>query len=64
MQILTIMGDFKAIYNSIKDFFINIWNDIQNFLLQYFSQNVLNVFIMGLLLIIILFIILAIMNKN
>lgn len=63
-NILTIKGDFTSIFNSIKEFFIGIWDKIEGFFLQYISQDVFNVFIFGIIILLLLFIILAIMNRD
>lgn len=63
-SILTIKGDFTSLFNSIKEFFIGIWEKIEGFFLQYLSQDVFNIFIFGIVVILILFILLAIMNRD
>lgn len=64
LNILTVKGDMTTIFNSIKEFFINIWLKIENFFLRYMSKDIFNVFVFGIILMIILLIILAIMNRD
>ena len=63
-MVLTLKGDALKIFNDIKNFFINIWQNIENFCLQYVSQSVFNILIGALIVILILFVLLAVMNKN
>lgn len=64
MMILDIWQDTLDFFEPIVTFFKNIWNDINTFLLQYMSQDVLNIFVFGILIAIILFVILAVMNRK
>lgn len=63
-MILNIWDDTVDFFEPIITFFKNIWNDINTFLLQYMSQDVLNIFVFGIIVAIILFVVLAIINKK
>ena len=64
INILTLKGDLNVFFDDISKFFINIWNSIEGFFLQYMSQQIFNVFIMAIIIIIITFIFIAIINRN
>ncbi len=64
MLLASILNDFLRLLEPVKNFFIGIWNAFRNFCLQYISSAVFNIFIFGILILIVLFILLAIINKN
>ena len=64
VNILTIKGDLTSIYVEFKDFFINIWNSIHDFFLKYMSEEIFSVSVLAVGVIIVIFILLAIMNRN
>ena len=63
-MISSIWTDIQDFFRPITDFFIDLWNSIRDFLLQYMSQDVLTILIFGIVVAIILIVVLAIMNKN
>lgn len=64
MIILSMFDPIIDFFKPIITFFKDIWNDINSFLLQYLSQDVLNIFIFGILVAVILIVVLAIINRN
>ena len=64
MMLLTIKGDFSSLWLDIKNFFINIWQSIEGFFLKYLSQQTFNILLLAIIVIAVIFIILAIMNRN
>ncbi len=63
-MLLSVTNDFMSIINSIKHFFINIWQSIQGFFLRYVSEQTFNVILLGIIALIIILVLLAIMNRN
>lgn len=63
-MILSIWTDIQDFFRPVTDFFIDSWNSIRDFLLQYMSQDVLSVLVFGIVVAIILIVVLAIMNRN
>jgi len=59
-----IWEDTVDFFDPIIQFFKDLWNNINHFLLQYMSQDVLNVLVFGIVITFILIIVLAIMNRN
>ena len=54
----------SRIWTPIQDFFVKIWNDINDFLLHYMSQDIINIFLIAVGAAIVLFILLAIINRD
>ena len=63
-MLLSVTNDFMSIINSIKHFFINIWQSIQGFFLRYVSEQTFNIILLALIVVIVLCVLLAIMNRN
>ena len=63
-MILNVWDDIMIFFDPIIDFFKELWTTIQDFLLQYMSQDVLNILIFGIVVAIVLIVILAIINKD
>ncbi len=63
-MVLTIKSDFLSIFGSIKNFLIQIWQSIEGFFLKYMSEQTFNIVLLALIIIIVLFVIIAIMNRN
>ena len=61
---LDILSDISEFFDPVIKFFQDLWTNIENFLLEYMSKDVLNVLIFGILIAIILIIVLAIMNRD
>lgn len=55
---------FNNIWNPIKDFFLKIWNDINEFLLHYMPQDIINMFVIVVVAAVVLFVLLAIINRE
>ena len=64
MCILTIKGYIIELITDIKDSFNNLWQNIEGFFLKYMSAETYHILLLGLIIIIILFIVLAIMNRD
>ena len=63
-MLLSVTNDFMSIINSIKHFFINIWQSIQGFFLRYVSEQTFNIILLALIVVIVLCVLLAIINRN
>ena len=63
-MILNIFDDLQDFFSPVVDFFVNIWHSIQDFFLQYMSQGAFNIFIFISIVAIILFVVLAIINRD
>lgn len=63
-MLTTLWDEIGNFFDPIIDFFRDLWTSIQDFLLQYMSQEVLNIFILLILVGIVMFVVLAIINKN
>ncbi len=63
-MIINIWDDITIFFKPVIDFFKDLWTTMQDFLLQYMSQDVLNILIFGIVVAIILIIILAIINRE
>ena len=63
-MLLNIMSDFNNFFKPVIVFFEDLWNSIHDFLLQYMSEDVFNIFIFIIIIAIILFIVLAIINRD
>ena len=61
LDILDAASDF---FHPIISFFQGIWDQIRSFLLQYMPGDVINIFIFGILIAIILIVVLAIVNRR
>ena len=63
-MLTTLWDEIGNFFDQIIDFFRDFWTSIQDFLLQYMSQDVLNIFILLILVGIVMFVVLSIINKN
>ena len=64
MMILNLKDELLNFLEPIVDFFKSVWQDIQNFCLQYMSQDVFNIFIFALIISMIMLVALAIINRD
>ena len=64
MMILNLKDELLNFLEPIVDFFKSVWQDIQNFCLQYMSQDVVNIFIFALIIGMIMLVALAIINRD
>ena len=64
MMILNLKDELSNFLEPIVSFFKTIWQDIQNFCLQYMSQDVFNIFIFALIIGMIMLVALAIINRD
>lgn len=64
MFLLDISEDTKYFFDPIINFFKNIWSEFNDFLTQFMSQDVANIFVFAIGVAIILIIVLAFMNKQ
>lgn len=64
LYIFSLQGELSSLWSNIQKFFTNIWDSIKTFALQYLSETAFNVLVYALIVLIILFIILAVMNRN
>lgn len=64
MMILNLKDELLNFLEPIVDFFKSVWQDIQNFCLQYMSQDVFNIFIFVLIIGMIMLVALAIINRD
>ncbi|MBD9075042.1 hypothetical protein EGP91_03450 [bacterium] len=64
MMILNLKDELLNFLEPIVDFFKSVWQDIQNFCLQYMSQDVFNIFIFALIIGMIMLVALAIINRD
>ena len=55
---------FNSIWNPIKDFLLKVWNDINDFLLHYMPQDIINMFLIVVVAGVVLFVLLAIINRE
>ena len=55
---------FNRIWTPIQDFFLKIWNDLNEFLLHYMPQDIINMFLIVIVAAVVLFILLAIINRD
>ena len=64
MMILNLKDELLNFLEPIVDFFKYVWQDIQNFCLQYMSQDVFNILIFALIIGMIMLVALAIINRD
>ncbi len=64
MLSLDFLESINTFLEPIFNFFKEIWNNIQGFLVQYMPEDVVNVLIYGIIVAIILIIVLAVINKR
>ena len=64
MMILNLKDELLNFLEPIVDFFKSVWQDIQNFCLQYMSHDVFNIFIFALIIGMIMLVALAIINRD
>lgn len=64
MLIMDVFSMVQSFFKPILDFFYDIWYQLNSFLLQYMSQEVINIFLCGIGFALLLIIILAIMNHK
>ncbi len=63
-MILSVTNDILSIFNPIKNFFIDIWRSFQGFFLRYVSEETFNIILLAVIVIIVMCVLLAIMNRN
>ena len=63
-MILSVTNDILSIFNPIKNFFIDIWRSFQEFFLRYVSEETFNIILLAVIVVIVMCVLLAIMNRN
>ncbi len=64
MYFLDIASSINEFFDPVISFFKEIWGNIQHFLLQYMSSDVLNILVFGILIAVVLIIVLAVVNRK
>ena len=64
MMTLNLKDELSNFLEPIVSFFKTIWQNIQNFCLQYMSQDVFNIFVFVLIIGMILLVALAMINRD